>query len=118
MNRLLIILAMLVIPAQAALATAWPYCPHDARAVAAHMLSHGHGETGAPALDGGAPADGGDAGGHCTLCHYAFGTPIGEPAVSIGLDAQSLLPPHKLTLYDPSHLDRIERVPLLAARSH
>lgn len=119
MKRLLIILMLLVAPLQTGLAAVCGYCSHSARdAGDPHALVHGT-EAAKQALDPFADAGVASAADHgeCALCHLGCGSAVTESAVPPAVSLAAQAPPLTLNIYDPSHVDRIDRVPLTAARS-
>jgi hypothetical protein len=116
MRRLLLIIAILIIPAQAAVAAVCAYCVHDV------PLSSGHGAVHAAfaGLDVAEKldhlADVADE-SPCASCQLGSST-MPLPAFGMTAADDPVAPPeHRSVLYDPSHLERIERVPLAVAVS-
>jgi hypothetical protein len=127
MKRLLIILLLVVVPLQTALAAACFHGAHAGTAQDRHADAHGldtaaagvvadvHAEAHA-GTDAGTDAPAGHA-GECALCHLGCGSALPHvtrlPVISVTASS----PPSLHAVYEPSHLDRIERVPLSGARS-
>ena len=119
MRRLLIILLLLVVPLQTALASVCGYCAHTARAdTDPHALVHGAAKLQQPGADlpDTSLADAGDD-AECPLCHLGCGSFAAASAPGASIDLPTTAPPHLCASYDPSHLDRIARVPLSVACS-
>jgi hypothetical protein len=117
MKRLLIILMLFIAPLQSGLAAVCGYSAHWARdAGDNHALVHGK-----AAADQHAEAAGDTAStidnGECALCHLGCGSAVTEPMTAPSVNLGAHAPPVLSVFYDPSHLDRIDRVPLPAARS-
>jgi hypothetical protein len=119
MKRLLIILMLLVAPLQTGLAAVCGYCSHAARdAGDPHVLVHGKSpakQAGDVVADAEPASAAGD--GECALCHLGCGSAVTESAVPPAVQLAAQAPALPSVVYDPSHVDRIDRVPLLAARS-
>ena len=116
MRRLLLILLMLIVPAQAALAAMCGYCEHRAEEGAAHVLVHGESSSRGMDASNEVPSDD-FAEVNCALCHLGGASPIAWTGAALAAPLPGLPPSHRPSPYDPSHLDRIERVPLAAADS-
>jgi hypothetical protein len=116
MRRLLLILAILIIPAQAAVASICAYCAHDV------PFAYIHGAVHAALADLVVEDELDEPGGvadesHCASCQLGSAS-MPLPASGIAAADEAVGPPaHRSVLYDPSHLERIERVPLAVAAS-
>jgi hypothetical protein len=115
MKRWALILIAFVIPLQLAAAAACAYCEHDTAANTVHQTWHQPTQQEADAAGAGEPWSGEAM--DCPLCKTA-GSPV---LFCIGLDvrhdAVCFAPLHAPPPYHPSHVESIERVPLVHAAS-
>lgn len=116
MKRLLLILAILIIPAQAAVASICAYCAHDVPLGSSHGAMHAALADLDVADELDEPVGVADE-SHCASCQLGSAS-MPLPASGIATADEPVAPPaHRSVLYHPSHLERIERVPLSFAAS-
>lgn len=120
MKRWLITLIVLLLSVQTAVAAVCQYCEHIERAAGVHDLAapldeHADAHPDKP-LD--ACVDVQDDRGQtldaetCVVCHLSSSSVPTDPGLLLAPLQASQLPPDRAMLYNPSHIERIQRVPL------
>lgn len=101
---------LFIVPAQAALAAMCAYCDHSA--VDGEHVAHVQADSANVAEDGVQDEPSLLSLQECAFCHLGTATPAPSMIELAPKERAHTLPGHALTRYYPSHLDRIERVPL------
>ncbi|MDZ7651395.1 MAG: hypothetical protein U5L03_01900 [Burkholderiaceae bacterium] len=117
MKRWLITLVVLLLSVQTAVAAVCQYCEHMEHAAGVHSLAAEPEETVDPRLDVQHDPVQALSIDTCSVCHLSNSSIPTQPApLHAPLQARQP-PPDPATLYNPTHVERIQRVPLLLPAS-
>jgi len=112
MKRWLLILIVLILPAQATVAAMCSYCGHRSSDSPVHVLAHEAGSVGAAGQHSdGSPQTGVDD-ADCPVCHVGHSTITVAPVIACALPHHDAPPAWEARPRGPLVVDGIEHVPL------